>query len=169
MSMTIINTKVMLCYYTVCLILRGVSMECPLSTVTIDDANELKEILTSCKRIAIAGLSPDPTKDSHKVAKFLQAHGYKIYPIYPKEEMILGEKVYRSLSEITEPVDMVDMFRKPEVAHALMDEILLRDDVKVLWLQLGIVNNEACEKAISNGLKAVQNRCPKIEYERLMK
>lgn len=144
-------------------------MECPMPTININDAQEIKEIFLDCKRIAIIGLSPDPTKDSHKVAKYLQDHGFKIYPIYPKEDVILGEKVYRSLLDITEPIDMVNMFRKPEIADSLIEEVLKRDDVKVFWLQLGIVNNIACEKAKANGLKAVQNKCTKIEYERLMK
>jgi len=144
-------------------------MECPMPTINIHDDAIIKEILTQSKRIAIIGLSPDPTKDSHKVAKYLQEHGYKIYPIYPKEEFILGEKVYRSLSEIPEPVDMVDMFRKPEIADTLLEEVLKRGDVKVFWLQLGIINNEACEKAKANGLLAVQNKCTKIEHAKVMK
>jgi len=143
-------------------------MECPMPTINIHDDAIIKEILTQSNRIAIIGLSPDPTKDSHKVAKYLQEHGYKIYPIYPKEEFILGEKVYRSLSEIPEPVDMVDMFRKPEIADTLLEEVLKRGDVKVFWLQLGIINNEACEKAKANGLLAVQNKCTKIEHAKVM-
>jgi len=143
-------------------------MECLMPTINIHDDAIIKEILTQSNRIAIIGLSPDPTKDSHKVAKYLQEHGYKIYPIYPKEEFILGEKVYRSLSEIPEPVDMVDMFRKPEIADTLLEEVLKRGDVKVFWLQLGIINNEACEKAKANGLLAVQNKCTKIEHAKVM-
>jgi predicted CoA-binding protein len=133
-------------------------------TININDDAMIQKIFLTCKSIAIIGLSPDPTKDSHKVAKYLQEHGYKIYPIYPKEEMILGEKVYRSLRDIPESVDMVDMFRKPEIADTLIDEVLERGDVKVFWLQLGIVNNAACEKATKHGLLAVQNKCTKIEH-----
>jgi predicted CoA-binding protein len=144
-------------------------MECPMPTININDDAIIQNIFLTCKSIAIIGLSPDPTKDSHKVAKYLQEHGYKIYPIYPKEEMILGEKVYRSLSDIPEPVDMVDMFRKPEIADTLLEEVLKRSDVKVFWLQLGIINNAACEKAKANGLLAVQNKCTKIEHAKVMK
>lgn len=143
-------------------------MECPMPTININDAQEIKEIFLTCKHIAIIGLSPDPTKDSHRVAKYLQDHGFKIYPVYPKEEIILGEKVYRSLSDIKEPVDMVNMFRKPEIADSLIEEVLKRKDIKVFWLQLGIVNNEACAKAKANGIKAVQNKCTKIEYARVL-
>ena len=108
-------------------------MECPMPTITTIDDATMQHIFFTCKSIAIIGLSPDPTKDSHKVAKYLQEHGYKIYPIYPKEEMILGEKVYRSLRDIPESVDMVDMFRKPEIADSLIEEVLERGDVKVFW------------------------------------
>jgi uncharacterized protein len=144
-------------------------MECPMPTINIHDDAIIKNIFLDCKSIAIIGLSPDPTKDSHKVARYLQEHGYKIYPIYPKEETILGEKVYRSLSEISDSVDMVDMFRKPEIANSLLEEVLKRKDVKVFWLQLGIINNEACEKAKANGLLAVQNKCTKMEHAKVMK
>ena len=144
-------------------------MECPMPTINIHDDAIIKDIFLVCKSIAIIGLSPDPTKDSHKVARYLKEHGYKIYPIYPKEETILGEKVYRSLSEISEPVDMVDMFRKPEIADSLLEEVLKRNDVKVFWLQLGIINNKACEKAKANGLLAVQNKCTKMEHAKVMK
>ncbi len=144
-------------------------MECPMPTINTNDVKEIKKILEDVKTIAIIGLSPNETKESNMVGKYLQSVGYKIIPVYPKEEFILGEKVYRSLSEITERVDMVDMFRKPAIADSLLEEVLKRDDVKVFWLQLGIVNNEACEKAKKAGLKVVQNRCSKIEHQRLIK
>ena len=138
-------------------------------TINTNDANEIKKIFQEVKTIAIIGLSPNEMKDSNMVGKYLQSVGYKIIPVYPKEEFILGEKVYRSLSEIPDRVDMVDMFRKPAIADSLLEEVLKRDDVNVFWLQLGIVNNEACEKAKEAGLKVVQNRCSKIEHQRLMK
>ena len=143
-------------------------MECDISDISMPDTTGIKEIFSMCKSIAIIGLSPDPTKDSHKLARYLKEHGFKIYPVYPKEEVILDEKVYRSLLDIPEHVDMVDMFRKPEIADSLIEEKLERGEDKVLWLQLGIVNNEACKKAQNNGLIAVQNRCTKIEYEKVM-
>ena len=148
---------------------KGAIMECDISNISMPGDAGIKDIFSMCKSIAIIGLSPDPTKDSHKVARYLQEHGFKIYPIYPKEETILGEKVYRNLSEIPDEVDMVNMFRKPEIADSLIEEVLKKGDVKVFWLQLGIINNQACAKAQENGLKAVQNRCTKIEYERLVK
>ena len=144
-------------------------MECPMPTINTNNAKEIKEILEDVKTIAIIGLSPNETKESNMVGRYLQSVGYKIIPIYPKEDFILGEKVYRSLSEVPGRVDMVDMFRKPAVADSLLDEVLKRDDIKVFWLQLGIVNNEACERAKESGLKVVQNKCSKVEHQRLMK
>ncbi len=138
-------------------------MECEFPTVNANP-DEFKAIFESVKIIAIPGLSPNEEKDSHRVAKYLQAHGYKIIPIYPKGETILGERVYRSLEEIEERVDMVDMFRKAAVADAIVDAIAKRGDVKVLWLQKGIVNNAAAERAEKMGIKVVQNRCTMVEH-----
>ena len=141
-------------------------MECEFPTIN-SDPSKFEEIFESVKTIAIPGLSPKEEKDSHKVAKYLQSQGYKIVPIYPKGDEILGEKVYRSLSEIPFSVDMVDMFRKAEVADSIVDEIEQRGDVKVLWLQKGIVNNKAAKRAEDLGLIVVQNRCTMVEHRAL--
>jgi predicted CoA-binding protein len=136
-------------------------------TINTNDAKIIRKIFEDCKSIAIIGLSPDETKASNMVARYLLSKGYKIIPIYPKEEMILGEKVYRSLSEVPDRVDMVDMFRKPEIADTLVEEAMKRGDVKYFWLQLGIVNDAAIKKAIEAGMIGVQNKCTKIEHQRL--
>ncbi len=142
-------------------------MECPMPTINTNDAKIIRKIFEDCKSIAIIGLSPDETKASNMVARYLLSKGYKIIPIYPKEETILGEKVYRSLSEVPDRVDMVDMFRKPEIADTLIEEAIKRGDVKYFWLQLGIVNDAAIKKAIEAGMIGVQNKCTKIEHQRL--
>lgn len=98
--------------------------------------------LREIRRVGIVGLSPDPSKDSHKVAKYLQDNGYEIYPIYPKESEILGRKVYRNLLEISDIIDMVVMFRKGEFAKSLVHDVIQKD-VKNFWLQLGITNEIA--------------------------
>ena len=139
-------------------------MECEFPSVN-SSSQEILEILDSVKVIAILGLSPDETKASNRVAKFLQDKGYKIVPVYPKEDEILGEKVYRSLAEIPFEVDMVDIFRKPNAFDAIADACIARGDIKVFWGQLGLVNNQAAEKARDAGMKVVQNHCPKIELE----
>ena len=140
-------------------------MECEMPQIN-SNKEEIKNILENTKTVAIIGCSPKAEKDSNKVAKYLQDHGYRIIPVYPKEEEILGEKVYRSLSDIPNEiqVDMVDIFRKPDVISEVVDEALQRDDVKFIWTQLGLVNNDAAKKAESGGLQVVQSHCTKIEH-----
>ncbi|WP_295056194.1 CoA-binding protein, partial [Sulfuricurvum sp.] len=132
---------------------------------TVNATNdEIKIILNEVKTIAVLGLSPDSSKDSYRVAEYLKNAGYTIIPIYPKEETILGEKVYRSLSEIPFEVDMVNIFRKPDALGAVADACIERGDVKVFWAQKGIVNNEAAERARNAGMKVVQNHCSMVEH-----
>ena len=141
-------------------------MECEFPTVNTP-TEEIAQIFATVKTIAVIGLSPDPSKDSHRVAKYLQEAGYTIIPVYPKEEEILGCKVYRSLKEIEGPVDMVDIFRKPAAVGPVVEACIERGDVKVVWLQKGIVNNEAAEKARAAGMKVVQNRCAMVDHRAL--
>jgi len=141
-------------------------MECEFPSVNANK-QEIKEIFDSVKTIAILGLSPNPEKDSHKVAKYLQSVGFTIVPVYPKEDTILGQKVYRSLAEIPFNVDMVDIFRKPDVLVTIADACIARGDVKVYWSQKGIVNNEAAQKAKDAGMIAVQNMCSMVEHKHL--
>lgn len=141
-------------------------MECEFPSVN-SNKEEIKEIFDTVKSIAVLGLSPDESKDSHKVAKYLQSVGYKIIPVYPKEESILGEKVYRSLAEIPDTVDMVNIFRKPDVLGSVADACIERGDVKVFWSQKGIVNNAAAQKAEEAGMKVVQNHCSMVEHRNL--
>lgn len=143
-------------------------MECEFPTINSNN-EEIKEIFNETKSIAIIGCSPDETKASNMVASYLIDHGFTVYPVYPKEDTILGQKVYRSLKEIPFDVDMVDIFRKPGVIANVVDEAIEKGNVKCIWSQLGLVNNEAMEKAKEHGMKAVQNHCTKIEHTRLFK
>ena len=138
-------------------------MSCEMPTVN-SNKEEIKAIFEETKTIAIIGCSPDVTKASNMVANYLKNAGFTIVPVYPKEEIILGEKVYRSLSEIPFKIDMVDIFRKPDVIASVVDEAIQRGDVDTVWTQLGLVNNEAAQKAKEAGLKVVQNHCTKIEH-----
>ncbi|MDP3587101.1 MAG: CoA-binding protein [Sulfuricurvum sp.] len=138
-------------------------MECEFPTVNANN-EEIKAIFKQIKTIAVLGLSPDSTKDSYRVAEYLKNAGYTIIPVYPKEEMILGEKVYRSLEEIPFAVDMVNIFRKPDALNAVADACIVRGDVKVFWAQKGIVNNEAAAKALDAGMQVVQNHCSMVEH-----
>ena len=141
-------------------------MECEFPSVNANK-EEIEEIFNSVKTIAVLGLSPDPEKASHRVAKYLKEVGYTIIPVYPKEDTILGEKVYRSLAEIPFAVDMVDIFRKPKALDLVADACIARGDVKVFWAQQGIVNNEAAAKAKDAGMVAVQNMCTMVEHRNL--
>lgn len=142
-------------------------MECEMPLIN-SNPEEMKEIFESVKTIAILGLSPDESKASNMVARYLQNAGYKIVPVYPKEDEILGEKVYRSLAEIPFEIDMVDIFRKPAAFDAIADACIARGDVKVFWGQLALVNNAAAQKAKDAGMKVVQNYCTKLEHKALM-
>ena len=141
-------------------------MECEFPSVN-SNKDEVKEIFDNTKTIAIIGLSPNETKASNMVGKYLKNAGFTIVPVYPKEDEILGEKVYRSLKEIPFKVDMVDIFRKPDVIGHVVDAAIERGDVDTIWTQLGLVNNEAAQKAIEAGMKVVQNKCTKIEHREI--
>jgi len=141
-------------------------MECEFPTVNANN-DEIQSILNDVRTIAVLGLSPDSTKDSYRVAQYLHNAGYTIIPVYPKEETILGQKVYRSLEEIPFPVDMVNIFRKPDALKAIADACIKRGDVKVFWAQKGIVNNEAAQSARNAGMRVVQNQCSMVEHRRI--
>ncbi len=130
-------------------------------------AYERLRILTTHKTIAMVGLSPDPYRPSHFAAIYLQAEGYDIIPVNPRAlgQTILDQPVYASLSDIPRPVELVDVFRKPEDCVPIAEEAIAIG-AKVLWLQLGIVNDEAGRIAREAGLEFVQNRCLKIEHAR---
>jgi predicted CoA-binding protein len=139
-------------------------MKCESPTVN-SNKKMIKEIFNNTKSIAIIGCSPDKTKASNKVAKYLLDNGFIIYPVYPKEDTILGQKVYRSLLDIPHKIDIVDIFRKPKVISDIVDTCIKRDDIYCVWTQLGLVNNEAMQRAKNAGIVVVQNHCTKIEYE----
>jgi predicted CoA-binding protein len=130
-------------------------------------STERLRILNENKTIAMVGLSSDPMRPSHFAAIYMQAEGYKIVPVNPRYagKTILGETVYASLADIPFPVDIVDVFRKPEECPGLAEEAV-RIGAKVFWIQLGIENDEAGRIARKAGLDFVQNRCVKIEHAR---
>jgi predicted CoA-binding protein len=142
-------------------------MECEFPTVNSNN-EEMKKIFETVTTIAVLGLSPDESKASHRVAAYLQEVGYKIVPVYPKYDEILGEKVYRSLAEIPFEIDMIDIFRKPAAFDAIADAAIARGDIKVFWGQIGLVNNDAAQKAKDAGMQVVQNHCTMIEHKALV-
>jgi uncharacterized protein len=128
--------------------------------------SEIKKILDSAKNIAIIGLSDSPEKPSYGVAKYLISVGYNIFPVNPKYESILGAKCYKNLNDIDEKIDIVDVFRRPE--HILpVAENAIEIKIRVLWMQLGIKNEEAAKLAHDAGLDVIMNRCIKVEHRRL--
>jgi predicted CoA-binding protein len=127
---------------------------------------QLRRILKENPTIAIVGLSADWFRPSYFAAKYMQEHGFKIIPVNPKYTEILGEKCYPDLKSIPEKVDMVDVFRKSADCPPIATEAVAIG-AKVLWLQLGVENDEAKAIAETGGLEFVQNRCVKIEYARL--
>jgi|TARA_B100001094_G_scaffold330989_1_gene397802 predicted CoA-binding protein len=128
----------------------------------------IKEILNDIKSIAVVGASPNPDRDSYKVMETLILHGYQIFPINPLEEgnLILGQLCYADLSSVSEEIDMVDVFRANDAVIGVTKEAI-EIGAKVLWTQLGIINQEASELAKKAGLKVVMNRCPKIELAKV--
>jgi predicted CoA-binding protein len=129
--------------------------------------SEIRDILSSVKTIAVVGWSPKPDRPSHSVAAFLARRGYRVIPVNPGQagQQALGETVVATLVEAG-PVDMVDIFRRSEEAGAVMDEAIAVG-AKVVWTQLGVVDEAAAERARAAGLKVVMNRCPAIEIPRL--
>lgn len=140
-------------------------MECGLPTNNATE-EEIINLLKESRNIAVVGLSPDPEKASHRVAAYMLSKGYRIFPIYPKGDTILGQKVYRSLEEIEERIDIVNLFRKPAAAISAVEKMKTVGGIKAIWMQLGIVNDEAANEAIASGFQVVQNKCIMIEHRK---
>ena len=134
----------------------------------ITEDGKIRDILENANTIAILGLSPKPERDSHMVAKYLKDQGYKIIPVRPAQDEILGEKAYASLDDIKEPVDIVDVFRNPAQIMPHAHEAI-RIKPKVFWMQLNIENQEAAELLTAAGIDVIMDRCIKVDHGRLCK
>jgi predicted CoA-binding protein len=138
---------------------------------------EIREILSACKTIAVVGLSREPEKDSYRVAKYLQKHGYRIVPVNPFADEVLDEKSYKSLIdipiEIQKEIEIVDVFRRPDDVPSVVEQAVKLKEMHgspcVVWMQLGIVNNEAAAAARKAGLTVVMDKCIMQEHKRLFK
>ncbi len=128
----------------------------------------LERVLRETKTIALVGASPDWRKASYIVMKYMLSKGYDVTPVNPRAagEEILGERAVASLSDIDHPIDMVDIFRNSKAAGAITDEAIAIK-AKTVWMQLGVINKEAAERAEAAGLTVIMDRCPKVEYSRL--
>ncbi|TDK41029.1 CoA-binding protein [Antarcticimicrobium luteum] len=130
----------------------------------------LKDVLTRTKRIAVVGVSMNPVRPSYYVARYLTLKGYSVVPVNPGHagKMLFGQKVVASLREIEGGVDMVDVFRRSEAVPPIVDEALeVFPDLQTIWMQIGVEHAEAAAKAEARGVTVIQDRCPKIEYQRL--
>jgi predicted CoA-binding protein len=132
----------------------------------MDDITKLRRILRDCRTLAVVGLSAHWHRPSHFAAKYMQEHGYRVIPVNPAYDSVLGERCYGSLRDIPEPVDLVDCFRKSAEIASLADDAIAIG-AKVLWMQLGVENAAARAGAEAAGLEVVENRCVKIEHARL--
>lgn len=129
---------------------------------------DIAELLTNARTIAVVGASDRPSRPSYGVMKFLQEQGYRTLPINPQitGEHVLGEFVWRELAQIGIPIDIVDIFRRPQMALEAVEQAIFVG-AKAVWMQIGVINPEAAAKAEAAGLKVVMDRCPKIEIRRL--
>jgi predicted CoA-binding protein len=137
--------------------------------------NTVKEILITYKNVAIIGLSRDSSKDSYRVAEYLKKHGFQIVPVNPSANEILGEKSYKSLSdmpaEVQKALEIVDVFRPSADVLPIVEQVVhlkkLHGTVRVVWMQLGIINEQAAEKARNAGLTVIMDKCMMQEHQRL--
>ena len=137
--------------------------------MTVEANDEvIRDILTTVRTIALVGASANPDRDSNDVMAFLMQRGYDVYPVNPAAgtDEILGRTVYSSLAEVPVPIDMVDVFRRSEAAGPICDEAI-EAGARVVWMQLGVINEEGARRAEAAGLTVIMDRCPKIETRRL--
>ncbi len=129
--------------------------------------SDIKEILSKYKTIAMVGVSNDPSKASTIVMKYMQEYGYKVYPVNPSAEgqKILGQEVFAKISDIKDPIDIVDVFRPSKEVYAIAEDTI-KIGAKVLWLQLGIRDEKAKELMEKNDIKYIENKCTKMEYQK---
>ena len=128
---------------------------------------ELREILSG-ETIAVVGCSGTPGKDAHEIPRYLVDHGYDVVPVNPNREDVFGRPAYDSLDEVEETIDVVDVFRPSDEVAGIVDLALEREDAAVVWLQLGIHDADAVERAEASGKRVVEDRCIKVEHARLL-
>jgi predicted CoA-binding protein len=125
----------------------------------------IEEILKRYKNIAVVGLSANPVKASHRVTQYLKNAGYRIYPVNPNYHQVLGEKCYAGLKQIPDRIEIVDIFRRPEYIPEIVEDAI-SVKARVIWMQLGIKNEETAQNALEAGMDVVMDRCLKIEHQR---
>jgi uncharacterized protein len=126
----------------------------------------IRAVLATPQTVAVVGCSPNPERDSHRIAQLLKARGHRVIPVNPGHRAILGETCYASLRDIPEKIDMVDIFRRSEHVAPIVDDAIAVG-AKIVWMQLRVIDEQAAAKAQQAGLLVVMDRCPAIEYRRL--
>ena len=146
----------------------GASVRLPMKDTAFQNPPDavIYDILSRPQRIAVVGCSPDPGRDSHRVARLLMQKGHTVIPVTPGADAILGQTCYASLYDVPPPIDMVDIFRRAEMVGPIVDAAIAVG-ARVVWLQLGVIDDEAAARAQRAGLTVVMDRCPAIEYDRL--
>ena len=133
--------------------------------MAINSPEAIKRILDETKTIAVVGLSSDPYRPSHDVSRYMQSRGYRIIPVNPNESVVLGEKAYASLDEVSEKVELVNIFRRPDEAGQFVDQAI-RLGIRAVWLQEGVVDKAAAKRAEDAGLDVVMDKCILKEHLR---
>lgn len=128
--------------------------------------DQIRHLLTSARTIGVVGASGNPLKPSHRICAYLQAAGYRVIPVNPNETEVLGEPAYATLDEVPDPIDIVDVFRRPEHTPEIADQAVAAG-AGALWLQLGISNQQAAERASAGGLAVVMDRCIAVVHRQL--
>lgn len=131
------------------------------------DEGAIRDLLEAVRRVVVVGLSPKPYRDSNRIARYLQAQGSEIVPVYPREEKILGQKVYRRVQDVPGPIDLVNVFRRSEDLPAVFDDVLASDAAAV-WTQLGCIDEDGARRARDAGLTVVMNRCIMVDHGHLL-
>ncbi|HEX8162327.1 MAG TPA: CoA-binding protein [Pyrinomonadaceae bacterium] len=132
----------------------------------INSSQAIKQILEECRTIAVVGLSSNPMRPSNNVSDFMQRNGYRIIPVNPNEREVLGERAYPTLADVPEKIDLVDVFRRSEEAGEAVDEAI-RVGAKAVWLQEGVIDRAAAQRALDAGLLVVMDRCILKEHIRM--
>ncbi|MFZ5563604.1 MAG: CoA-binding protein [Thermodesulfobacteriota bacterium] len=130
-------------------------------------AEEIEAILKRYKTVAVVGVSHKPERDSHKVAAYLQAAGYRMVPIHPLRKEVLGRTVYPDLMSVPFPVEIVNIFRRPDAVEPVVDQAIAAG-ARVVWMQLGIVNHRAAQKAAAAGLGVIMDKCIQVEHMKMV-
>ena len=131
------------------------------------DEGALRRLLSEARRIVVVGLSPKPHRDSNRVGRYLLDRGYEVVPVYPREEEILGQRVYRRIQDVPGPIDMVDVFRRSSELPGVVDDALAAK-TPALWFQLGCVHEEAARRAADAGVLVVMDRCIMVDHAHIL-